>query len=465
LTTNQSAHRIILLNFTVQEAETIAKAGYNVERGYVGEGVEVTSYLPYATPHPLYEYDILFYNSEISKEVVEEFQGHQRSGLQDPGFRNTVSSFKTPPLVRVSFIGKSTGFTNLVSGGLPLVNLTRADQNVSSLLEDQDTSHRIPELHELLTNLKTQVSSVGMFFDAGPFTTIWNMGVLSTRNGHQVMGYGTFGGTQSNLPSYIILPRMKNLPQTVLQILGCLESVAPQLFPDLSRKGWLQGEEFLLPDEKAVRKSIEEKIEEARRFIDSKNEEMQVLAEKNAFVRGLLIAKEDPALPPEQRLSGVVKAALEYLDFKVEDIDQKIKTAIRKEDFWVRDGKFLAITEVSGTGNKNPKVKEFHDILGRMATLYKRQNELVLPSGVDVAGLLVLNYDMGNHPSRRPRVYIGADAHIAETAVEQNIGILTTVELHKIVMAVKKGLLPKDAARELLKKPGRIEYVEEKRTD
>jgi hypothetical protein len=124
----------------------------------------------------------------------------------------------------------------------------------------------------------------------------------------------------------------------------------------------------------------------------------------------------------------------------------------------VTDGEFLAITEVTGTVNKNPKVKEFNDILGRMMTLYKRQNDLPLPKGANIAGLLVLNYDIESHPSKRPTVYTGIDAHISATAEEQAIGILSTVELHKMVMAVKKGLLSKDAARQLLQKPGRVEY-------
>jgi hypothetical protein len=208
----------------------------------------------------------------------------------------------------------------------------------------------------------------------------------------------------------------------------------------------------LLPEEVAVNEAIDEKVAEARSFIEAKQKEKEALAEANAFVRELLVAKEDPALPPAKRLSGVVKLALEFLGFQVEDIDQKIKKAIRK------DGKFLAITEVTGTESKNPKVKEFHDILGRMMTIYKRQTELVLPAGKDIGGLLVLNYDIETHPSRRPRAYTGADAHITDTAVEQNIGILSTVELHKIVMAVKKGIVTEDVARELVKKPGRIEY-------
>lgn len=457
MTTNETVHRIILLNFTAREAETIAKAGYNVERGFVGEGNVDFRSLPYATPHPLYEYDILFYNSRIPDKLDQEFST-VLNGFDEPGFIRTLSSFSTPPHVRVSFIGERTGFDYLIHGGVPFVGLIDADANVSSLREAELPSPwRIAELHQALVKLKTQVSSVGKFFKAEDSGGFWNVPVLYARNHQWVMGYATTYGAQ-NTPNYIILPQMRNTAQAVIQILQCLEDLVPALFPDKRRTDWLEGEEFLLPEEIAVNKAIEEKIAEARSFIEAQQKEAKILGETNAFVRALLVAKEDPKLPPQQRLSGVVKAALEYLDFKVDDIDEKLKSAIKKEDFWVRDGKFLAITEVSGTVNKNPKVKEFNDILGRMATLYRRQSELVLPQGKDIVGLLVLNYDIETHPSRRPRVYTGEDSHIADAAVERDIGILSTVELHKIVMAVKKAVLTKDAARELLKKPGRIEY-------
>ena len=458
MTTSETAHRIILLNFTALDAETIAKAGYNVERGFAGVGNDATPYLPYATPHPLYEYDILFYNSEVTEELEQEFSD-PRNGLADPGFARTMSSFETPPRVRVSFIGEETGFGDLVHGGAPFVKLIDADENVSALREVEDPTWKIPELHQTLTNMKGHVSSVGKFFKPQQHRPIWNVPVLATRNHQLVMGYGVTYEERTT-PNYIILPQMKNTAQAVVQILRCLEDLVPDLFPDRRRTDWLDGEEFLLPEETAIKSAIEQKVAETRMFIETKQKEANSLAETNAFVRALLTAKEDPDVPPQQRLSGVVKAALEYLDFKVEDIDEKTKRAIRKEDFWVIDGKFLAITEVTGTGNKNPKVKEFHDILGRMMTLYKRQSDLVLPAGMDIAGLLVLNYDVETYPSKRPRAYVGVDAHISETAVEHNIGILSTVELHKIVMAVKKGTLIKDAARELLKKPGRIEYDE-----
>lgn len=426
--------------------------------GFAGVGNDSAKYLPYVTPHPIYEYDILFYNSYIPKGMAEEFSS-TRNALLEPGFVHTMSSFNSPPQVRVSFIGEWSGFRVLIHGGVPFVKLIAADENVAALREVEDRVWKIPELHQTLSNLKAQVSSVGKFFDPEPAPRpFWNVPVLATRNHQWVMGYGVTHADRKT-PNYIVLPQMRDPAQAAIQILQCLEDLVPELFPDIRRTNWLKGDEFLLPEEIALSNAIEEKVAETDGFVEARRNEMKALAEKNAFVRELLTAKEDPDLPPEKRLSGVVKAAFEYLDFKVEDIDQKIKSAIRKEDFWVTEGDFLAITEVSGTGNKNPKVKEFHDILGRMATLFKRQNELVLPTGMDIAGLLVLNYDVDNHPSRRPRVYIGVDAHIAETAEEQNIGILSTVEFHKIVVAVKKGLLTKAAARGLLKKPGRIEYA------
>jgi hypothetical protein len=59
----------------------------------------------------------------------------------------------------------------------------------------------------------------------------------------------------------------------------------------------------------------------------------------------------------------------------------------------------------------------------------------------------------------RPRAYTGDLEHIVEAAKEQDIGLLSTVELHKILMAVKRGTLTKEDARALVKKSGRIEYA------
>ncbi len=89
-----------------------------------------------------------------------------------------------------------------------------------------------------------------------------------------------------------------------------------------------------------------------------------------------------------------------------------------------------------------------------MATIFKRK-ELVPDSSL-ISGLLIVNHDIENHPLRRPLLYSGESEQITETAAEQEIGILSTVELYKFALAVNDGLMTKADARDRLKAYGRI---------
>src|SRR5260370_40974585 len=108
-------HRIILLNFTEREAHFVAKAGYNVERGYLGSQIPSPTgvIFPFNAPHPLYEYEVLFYNSHIPDEVKSEFSSARsyKNLTSEKGSHEALMSFNTPPHVRVSFYwrGKRNG--------------------------------------------------------------------------------------------------------------------------------------------------------------------------------------------------------------------------------------------------------------------------------------------------------------------------------------------------------------------
>jgi hypothetical protein len=361
--------------------------------------------------------------------------------------------------VRVSFIGEPNGASNLIHGGASFIKLIDAEQNVSSFQTCPKAQFSINEVHDLLSQFKNEVQSVKQFFVVPKEPSdFYHNAVLLSRSGEQVAGYGTTYTDGHTVLRYIILPQLKNIPRAVVQILQCLESKLPQLFPDKIRRDWLNADEFLLPEEKTIEMEIQKKISETKKSVDEMKKKKEDIAKKNSFVRGLLVAKEDDGTDSEMRLSRVVKRALEFLEFEVVDIDEKTKSIIKKEDFWVIDGKYLAITEVSGTANKNPKVKEFNDILARVATIYKRKGDLVLPTAESVTGLLILNYDIDTHPAKRPKLYTGEDNHIVETAIEQGIGLLSTVELHKVIMAVIGGSLSKQEARDIVRRPGRIEF-------
>jgi len=104
---------------------------------------------------------------------------------------DAMSSFDTPPRVRVSFIGEQTSIYTLIQGGAPFIKLIDADENVSALREVTDSTWEIKELHRVLTKLKKDVASVGQFYKQEQSHGIWNVPVLWTRSHQLVMGYGT----------------------------------------------------------------------------------------------------------------------------------------------------------------------------------------------------------------------------------------------------------------------------------
>ena len=89
--------RIILLNFTEAERRTIASAGYDVERGFIGEyessGSSKLNHLLFSSPHPFYDYDVLFYNSEYSEELEDEFMGRCRNLMNEEGSLEPLKQF------------------------------------------------------------------------------------------------------------------------------------------------------------------------------------------------------------------------------------------------------------------------------------------------------------------------------------------------------------------------------------
>src|SRR6266478_6725935 len=143
------SHRIILLNFSERVAQTVAKAGFNVERGFLGK-YETQEYLPSQTPRPLYEYDVLVYDSNVTRELEKEFSSPINL-LSEQGSFRTLGKFNGPPHIRIAFIGESAGLTKLTHAGLPFIHLSKAEQSVSSFVEVRTAqTFEIVELHKLL---------------------------------------------------------------------------------------------------------------------------------------------------------------------------------------------------------------------------------------------------------------------------------------------------------------------------
>ncbi|MGB9487599.1 MAG: hypothetical protein WCD04_15985 [Terriglobia bacterium] len=450
----------MLVNFDVRDAAVLGGMGFNLELGKVGGPLRRapgTSFVAASLPHPTFDYDVYVFNS-----ALWDSHNPQDAMWTNSPTLNTLAKFGKPPNVRISFIGGGTEY-DPVFLGVPGVGVEAADKGVSSFyVLPANTPAAIPPLHEAIGKLVGVFKQpVGQYIRGSAADASYDhIPVVTNRNYDVVAAYGVEvregGGKPS--PVYVILPQLEDNARALLELLELFVELTPEVFPDLQRRVWFDSEEFAFREEKEIVLEIEGRRAELNRFVEEKEAERKLAKDKFDFIKRILIATESD-IDPVLRLSGNVKKVLEFLDFKVEDIDAKMKSAIKKEDFWTRDGDFLAITEVSGTKNKNPKTKEYSDLLGRMTTVYKRRD--LVPDSKSVTGLLILNYDIETHPFRRPRLYSGGDEEYVSAAKDRDIGLLSTVELYKIAVAAKDGVISKEKARELIKEFGRIELLPE----
>lgn len=450
--TTQQGHRIALVNFLPEDVEALEKAGFHGELGYIGRQTEAG--IPYSFKRPLYEYDVYVYDGTLSPEVVKLYPSPR-----DFWAASASLSVATRPRVRIALIGPNTPVTLYVAG-MPFIRLANADRGLSDIISCRNDSPFIcPELEECVgrmrKNVRRPIYRYISYQDspALPGYTVHHFPLMVNRNNDVIAAYGTvFNGSVK--PVYIALPLFNDNTRALVELLNTLAEMHPELFPDRpTKRSWLRTSQFAFSEELAIDEEIEQRKAELTRFVEEKQADRASVGRQYDFMRKVLVATED-AVEPSERLSANVRASLEYLGFKVTDVDA-IRGPIKKEDFWAEDSDFLAIVEVTATRGKNPKNKEFSDILGRMSTIYRRQD---IPDASRITGLLILNYDLENHPFRRPRVYTGDAEEIAQAAKDHDIGLLSTVDLYRILIDVKEGRLAREGSRELLKQSGRIEY-------
>ena len=457
-----SAHRIALVNFSPADAARLSRAGFHAELCFFATSSSLRAEgmvaLLLSFPRPVYEFDVYVYNGSPLPEAERAFQSLKQFTEGAP-IVAALNQFNTPPSIRIVFVGPECE-RGLGLAGVPFMKANRAHGGVSMIeFVGGEPGLNSPELERCVADLQSSIAipvQYSVHIPDPPGHPFHHFPLLASRNKDLLAVYGTVY-KDGVLPVYIVLPQFKDNTEALIRVLQMLAETNPELFPDVPRKkAWLCTKQFAFREEVEIDSQIEAALSEVEQLVEAKKAEKLLAAKEFDFIRKILIATEDLEVDKQDRLSTNVKRTLEYLGFTVRDIDEAIQNAIRKEDFWVSDGPFLAITEVTATRRKNPKNKEYNDLLGRMTTVLKRHD--LVPEVTNPTGLLVLNYDIETHPFRRPRAYTGDAEEIALAAKEYGIGLLSTVDLHRIAVAVKNGAISKEAARSILQQAGRIEF-------
>ena len=152
------APKILLLNYTKQEADTVSKQlgpGLKVLRGYISEAYDVhyieghTLDVDYSFPEPYYECSMVFLKLPATDDIAAEFKGKTKTLSKDDrdNFRNYWGR-----RIFVIFVG-NTNITNLVRFGIPLglVESSGIDTAPHSCFRNQN------EMQQLAQLLTTQI--------------------------------------------------------------------------------------------------------------------------------------------------------------------------------------------------------------------------------------------------------------------------------------------------------------------
>ncbi len=105
------------------------------------------------------------------------------------------------------------------------------------------------------------------------------------------------------------------------------------------------------------------------------------------------------------------------------------------------------MVEVRVTRRENTPERFYADLLKHLA-----KARATGPS----RGLLVVNYDSSKHPFRRTEIYKDSPELLEDE--DGVVGVLSTVELYRIAVAVKRQKIKKEDARNKINKTGRITF-------
>lgn len=436
----QNAPRILLIDFYAKEVEELRSVGYVVEWGRSGfyDGIHE---LP--SPH---EKEVVFYDTshhswEPSEErpVVEwktpkEYVDYIRAVVQRGGWV-------------VCFVDEKCKDNNLsiVGLGMGLQPIPESKR----FLPAKSVSGYFDPVMSVFDRFKDSLLVHYSITGGGGYRQ-----ALMTDELERTVAMAVWAGETRG--RYLLLPSFRRNFDVVKYLLSdVLPEAAPHLFPSRENFDWLDEDYFDAPEIASIKENIttleretEEKLANYRSEIDEIERALKPFQ--------LLLMADDEHFQGDDRLSKCVEHVLGYLGFDVTNVDEEnpYGDERKREDLWVQDpdDKYFAICECRGT-TRGPRDGDYMDVV---KWVRHAQSHL---ARTDLRGLLILNFQR-EHDARKRASLFESSPHIIRQAEDGKDGLLSTVELWKIAMAVRRGDLSRAEARDLVKQPGLILYPE-----
>lgn len=226
-------------------------------------------------------------------------------------------------------------------------------------------------------------------------------------------------------------------------------AIAPALFPDTKLARWTSQPEYELQSISKLRQKIVEVQENARLEVNRLEESIQSEQEENNYLFDL-------ARETGNSLVEAVKAALQVLGFlKVVDVDELLERdglqRQNREDLQIHDSEPTLVVEIKGISHY-PTDEDALTVQKYVVLRMKEWNR------VNVKGMSIVNHQRHFPPlDRNNKMPFRQD--VIDAATEQEIGLLTGWDLHRLVRSyVANGWKHADVEG-LFFKSGRIAIV------
>jgi hypothetical protein len=448
--------KILLLNFTEAETAPFVARNYNFERGWMFRN-------GYNFPSPGYEYDIVI--AKFDKFGSEESRKLSQYGTDDWEDINALNETLR------KFNGFALVFTPEDDGSIISLNAVGLDNLDLVDLDERDKEYTLTDYSDerfvgfsFVKALYTKYAKkLNIPFAQGietrrdevdPFLSIVtnaNGQIVGGMGFHRFQDWNPTRGDYDNTfrPRCVVFPALKESYETVsIEILSQLPQWRPELFPT-NERDWSSDDRYKSSETKRIEKEMETELKKFETRVTELEAERGSEYLKDSMLMQILIADDSDEFAPGTKMTDATLAVLKTLNFQVEDTSEVKENGKQRADILMKDpvDGFVAIVECKGTTAQNPPENYF----GKITT------HLLAKNGEVTRGVLVVNYDRKSDPFSRTPIYEDSP-HIFDEEQKQ-IGILSTVELFKIVRDVQNGKLTKEQARAMIKQPGRIMHT------
>jgi hypothetical protein len=242
-----------------------------------------------------------------------------------------------------------------------------------------------------------------------------------------------------------ILPRIRDKAVFTSDLIGeVLPAIVPRLFPAFDNESWVHRPEYELSAVRSLNDQIAGIREEVEREIQGLKQQIEKKQEEKSYLYDLLTESGDS-------LVYAVIEALEKLGFsEVVDVDEVVEEegGGKREDIQIRDKSPALIGEVKGI-SYYPSDEDALTVQ-KYVTLRTREWERV-----DVRGLTVINHQRNLPPLERENA-MPFRQEILDSAEEQEIGLITTWDLHRLTRSYLRNGWMHEHVKELFYQVGRI---------